>query len=86
MIFYWPLTLSLFPLQCIHNSQDLNTAAQHFIERHPFMSEAVAHENNEPLFYEADVIFTHMVVDRINTKQEYTVYFLATGKLLRKLE
>lgn len=67
-------------LQCISDSQTLSLADQHFIERHPFMAQAVIAEERAPLYYMAGIIFTRMVVDQVTTKQAYTVYFLATGK------
>lgn len=51
------------------------------------MDEAVSHENDRPVFYKRDLIFTHLVVDKIKielfgNQLEYTVYYAATSKYL----
>lgn len=57
-----------------------------FIRSHPLMDSAVAHENGKPVFYKRDLIFTHLVVDKIRVRsygndQEYTVYYAGSSKL-----
>lgn len=57
-----------------------------FIRSHPLMDEAVRHENEKPVFYKRDIIFTTLVVDKIKIESfgdesEYIVYYAATSKL-----
>lgn len=51
------------------------------------MDEAVRHEHDKPVFYKRDLIFTHLVVDKVKIESfgdqlEYTVYYAATGKVI----
>lgn len=43
-----------------------------FIRGHPLMDSAVPHLNNKPAFFKRDLIFTHLVVDRIGN---YTIFY-----------
>jgi len=50
------------------------------------MDEAVAHKDNEPVFYMRDLFFTRLVVDVLDyvvfgNHLHYTVYYAATSKL-----
>jgi len=56
-----------------------------FIRSHPLMDEAVAHKDNEPVFYLRDLFFTRLVVDVLDyvvfgNHLHYTVYYAATSK------
>ncbi|PSN50647.1 Semaphorin-2A, partial [Blattella germanica] len=49
------------------------------------ISRAVAHENGKPVFYKRDLLFTHIVVDKLKidlfgTDLEYIVYYAGTNK------
>jgi len=49
------------------------------------MDEAVAHKDNEPVFYMRDLFFTRLVVDVLDyvvfgNHLHYTVYYAATSK------
>ena len=47
------------------------------------MDEAVAHEHNKPVFYKRDLIFTHLVVDKVEAgtpNTVYTVYYAGSCK------
>jgi len=49
------------------------------------MDEAVAHKDNEPVFYLRDLFFTRLVVDVLDyvvfgNHLHYTVYYAATSK------
>ena len=44
------------------------------------MDSAVAHDNNQPVFYKRDVVFTRIVVDHHKVDSvDYTVYFAGTS-------
>lgn len=56
-----------------------------FIRGHPLMDEAVAHKDNEPVFYMRDLFFTRLVVDVLDyvvfgNHLHYTVYYAATSE------
>lgn len=56
-----------------------------FIRSHPLMDEAVAHKDNEPVFYMRDLFFTRLVVDVLDyvvfgNHMHYTVYYAATSE------
>lgn len=56
-----------------------------FLQSHPLMDEAVAHEHNKPVFFKRDLIFTHLVVDRVTggtygQENTYTVYYTGSCK------
>lgn len=67
----------------------LSDTVLNFIRSHPLMDEAVGHENDRPVFYKRDLIFTHLVVDKIKielfrNQLQYTVFYVfyaATSKL-----
>lgn len=49
------------------------------------MDEAVAHEHNKPVFFKRDLIFTHLVVDKVTggtygQENTYTVYYAGSCK------
>lgn len=50
------------------------------------MDEAVAHKDNQPVFYMRDLFFTRLVVDVLDyvvfgNHLHYTVYYAATSEL-----
>lgn len=56
-----------------------------FIRSHPLMDAAVSHENGKPIFYKRDLLFTHLVVDKLKidlfgSDLEYIVYYAGTSK------
>ena len=60
-----------------------------FIRSHPLMDEAVRHENDRPVFYKRDILFTHVVVDKIKIdslvdQSEYTLFYAATSKFQKE--
>lgn len=62
-----------------------------FIRSHPLMDEAVAHEDNKPIFYKRDIILTHLVVDPLHydvfgKRYHYTVYYAGTSKFRLRFE
>lgn len=71
--------LHLIPLSWIIDS------VLNFIRSHPLMDEAVAHKDNQPVFYMRDLFFTRLVVDVLDyvvfgNHLHYTVYYAATSK------
>lgn len=49
------------------------------------MDEAVAHRDDKPVFYKRDILFTHLVVDKLKydvfgDQMEYIVYYAGTSK------
>lgn len=56
-----------------------------FIRSHPLMDSAVAHQDDKPVFYKRDLLFTHLVVDKLKydvfgDQMEYTVFYAGTSK------
>lgn len=56
-----------------------------FIRSHPLMDEAVAHKDDQPVFYMRDLFFTRLVVDVLDyvvfgNHLHYTVYYAATSE------
>ncbi|KAG8282638.1 Semaphorin-2A [Homalodisca vitripennis] len=56
-----------------------------FIRSHPLMDSAVAHRDDKPVFYKRDLLFTHLVVDKLKydvfgDQMEYTVYYAGTNQ------
>lgn len=54
------------------------------------MDSAVSHQNDKPVFYKRDLLFTHLVVDIIKydvfgDKTEYTVYYAGTSKFFSRI-
>jgi hypothetical protein len=82
VIFYFSW-LYLKPLHC-----DYILCADtvlNFIRSHPLMDTAVSHENGKPVFYKRDLLFTHLVVDKLKidlfgTGLEYIVYYAGTSE------
>ncbi|XP_022235297.1 semaphorin-2A-like [Limulus polyphemus] len=67
------------PGQCVNNTQTLPDSVLNFIRGHPLMDSAVAQENGKPVFYKRDVIFTKLVVDKLEVDGvSYTVYYVGS--------
>ncbi|XP_047003518.1 semaphorin-2A-like [Schistocerca americana] len=68
------------PGECVNDTETLPDTVLNFIRSHPLMDSAVAHENGKPVFYRRDVLFTHVVVDRVQVDlAEYIVYYAGTN-------
>ncbi|XP_044740244.1 semaphorin-2A isoform X2 [Chrysoperla carnea] len=72
------------PGTCVNDTETLPDTVLNFIRSHPLMDGAVAHENDKPVYYKRDILFTKLVVDRleintIETKINYTVYYAGTN-------
>ncbi|KAG1688937.1 Semaphorin-2A [Nymphon striatum] len=68
------------PGQCVNNTQTLPDSVLNFIRTHPLMDSAVRHDNEKPVYYKRDFIFTHIVVDRLKVNypgivKEYTIFY-----------
>ncbi|EEB14535.1 Semaphorin-2A precursor, putative [Pediculus humanus corporis] len=73
------------PGECVNNTETLPDTVLNFIRSHPLMDEAVRHENDRPVFYKRDILFTHVVVDKIKIdslvdQSEYTLFYAATSE------
>ncbi|XP_023220113.1 semaphorin-2A-like isoform X2 [Centruroides vittatus] len=75
------------PGLCVNDTQTLPDSVLNFIRGHPLMDSAVAHDNGKPVYYKRDVIFTRLVVDRLEVDGvHYTVYYTGTNNgLIYKL-
>lgn len=73
------------PGQCVNDTQTLPDTVLNFIRGHPLMDSAVPHMNNKPVYFKRDLIFTHLVVDRIGN---YTIYYAGAydGKVYKIVE
>ena len=68
------------PGACVDDTQALSDSLVTFTRGHPLMDSAVANDNNRPVFYRRDVMFTKIVVDIVEIDGlRYTVYFVATN-------
>lgn len=68
------------PGTCVDDTQALSDHLVTFIRGHPLMDSAVANDNNRPVFYRRDIMFTRIVVDVIEIDGlRYTVYFVGTN-------
>uniref|UniRef100_A0A6G1SMH5 Semaphorin-2A n=2 Tax=Aceria tosichella TaxID=561515 RepID=A0A6G1SMH5_9ACAR len=68
------------PGTCVDDTQALSDNLVTFIRGHPLMDSAVANDNNRPVFYRRDIMFTKIVVDVIEIDGvRYTVYFVGTN-------
>ncbi|XP_023225739.1 semaphorin-2A-like isoform X3 [Centruroides sculpturatus] len=66
---------------CVNDTQTLPDYVLNFIRGHPLMDSAVAQDGNKPVFYKRDVIFTRLVVDKIEVDGvHYTVYHAGTSE------
>lgn len=75
------------PGLCVNDTQTLPDSVLNFIRGHPLMDSAVAHDNGKPVYYKRDVVFTRLVVDRLEVDGvHYTVYYTGTNNgLIYKL-
>lgn len=68
------------PGSCVDDTQALSDNLVTFIRGHPLMDSAVANDNNRPVFYRRDVMFTKVVVDVLEIDGlRYVVYFVGTN-------
>lgn len=81
------------PGDCVNDTELLPDTVLNFIRSHPLMDAAVGHENGKPVFYKRDLLFTHIVVDRlkvnlIGTNVEYVVHYIgtSTGKVYKVVQ
>ncbi|XP_069700579.1 semaphorin-2A [Periplaneta americana] len=73
------------PGDCVNDTETLPDTVLNFIRSHPLMDAAVAHEDGKPVFYKRDLLFTHLVVDKLKidlfgTDLEYIVYYAGTNE------
>lgn len=73
------------PGTCVTDTETLPDTVLNFIRSHPLMDDAANHEHNKPVYYKRDVSFTKLIVDRlivdmIELKIEYLVYYVGTSK------
>ncbi|XP_065352421.1 semaphorin-2A isoform X2 [Cloeon dipterum] len=78
------------PGECVNDTKTLPDSVLSFIRLHPLMDSAVRHENEKPVFYKRDLVFSRLVVDKVKVvtygnEQEYTIYYAGTidGKVLK---
>ncbi|XP_043240676.1 semaphorin-2A-like [Amphibalanus amphitrite] len=72
------------PGQCVNDTQTLPDMVLTFIQSHPLVDQAVSHQRNQPVFYRRDLVFTHLVVDKVTSgtfgsDREYTVYYAGSN-------
>lgn len=73
------------PGTCVNDTETLPDTVLNFIRLHPLMDSAVMHENEKPVFFKRDLLFTRLVVDKVKIDMlgnilEYTVYYAGTSK------
>lgn len=68
------------PGTCVDDTHALSDNLVTFIRGHPLMDSAVANDNNRPVFFRRDIMFTKIVVDVVEIDGiRYTVYFVGTN-------
>ena len=67
---YTPLWLSIL-LECC---RELPDRVLNFIRSHPLMDEEVDHEAGAPVYYKRDVVFSHLVVDKVLAGGSFCFY------------
>ena len=68
------------PGTCVNDTQVLPDSVLNFIRGHPLMDSSVSHDNERPVFYKRDVIFTRIVVDRLDMEGiQFTAYYAGTS-------
>ncbi|XP_059487643.1 semaphorin-2A isoform X2 [Neocloeon triangulifer] len=72
------------PGECVNDTETLPDTVLNFIRSHPLMDSAVGHENHKPVFYKRDLVFTHLVVDKVKVitygnEQEYTIHYAGSN-------
>lgn len=68
------------PGKCVDDTQALPDSVLNFIRGHPLMDSTVAQDNGQPVFYKRDVIFTRIVLDRLEVDGiKFLVYFAGTS-------
>ncbi|XP_025832153.1 semaphorin-2A [Agrilus planipennis] len=71
------------PGTCVNDTETLPNSVLNFIRLHPLMDSAVSHENERPIFFKKDLVFTRIVVDQVNVDlggmmQDYFVIYAGT--------
>ncbi|XP_071453669.1 semaphorin-2A-like [Hetaerina americana] len=81
------------PGQCIDDTETLPDTVLNFIRSHPLMDMAVEHEFSKPAFYKRDVIFTQIVVEKLNSSVQgkdamYTIMYIGSneGKVYKMVQ
>ena len=77
------------PGTCVNDTQVLPDSVLNFIRGHPLMDSAVSHDNGKPVFFKRDVVFTRIVVDRLEVDGvHFTAYFAgtSTGQVYKIIE
>nr|CAD7423698.1 unnamed protein product [Timema monikensis] len=72
------------PGQCVNDTETLPDTVLNFIRSHPLMDSAVDHEYGRPAYYKRNILFTHIVVDRLrfnifSTEIEYLLFYGGTN-------
>ncbi|KAG8239315.1 hypothetical protein J437_LFUL015091 [Ladona fulva] len=73
------------PGQCIEDTETLPDNVLNFIRSHPLMDMAVEHEFSKPAFFKRDVIFTKIVVEKMNVSVEdeevtFTILYVGSNE------
>jgi hypothetical protein len=78
------------PGSCVEDTRELPDRVLNFIRTHPQMDEHVSNQGDAPVFYKRDVVFSHIVVDRVTTgsfsdKTDYTIFYIGakTGQIFK---
>lgn len=77
------------PGTCVNDTQVLPDSVLNFIRGHPLMDSSVTNDNNLPVFYKRDIVFTRIVADVLEVDGvAYTVYLggTANGFLYKVVE
>jgi len=72
------------PGSCVKDTRELPDRVLNFMRSHPLMNEQVNQDGSEPVFFKRDVLFTHIVVDRVNTgeygnEKVFTLFYVGTS-------
>lgn len=74
------------PGSCVQDTKSLPDTVLNFIRQHPLMDSDVAHDAQEPAFYQKDLIFTKIQVQQLTKNgQRFDIIYAATadGRLFK---
>jgi len=71
------------PGSCVKDTRELPDRVLNFMRSHPLMNSEVNHEGGAPVFYKRDVVFTHVIVDKLTVgmfseERQFTLFYVGT--------
>lgn len=72
------------PGSCVKDTRELPDRVLNFMRSHPLMNSQVNQQGGQPVLYKKDVLFTHIVVEKLTTgeyadEKEFTMLYVGTS-------